>query len=304
MSWSAASNRLIFRAGQNRITDVMPLRVTVRAWGVSTTVLTTGETLMLGRAPRAAADTGPGQPRWSTLALPHCASYVSRVVGELSVATESVRLHWRAGPAAQLASLLGAPGGARRVTLCTGMSATLDEGENHLTILRGRAVNRAYRDLRLVIDVTVPAQRSLCASRQVDDGDPLDADARRASPAPGLARGTREWFVALAIAEPWLSGSDDYPRPPSNREIYERVLAWHGSAWNLDRPQRVDDAIRLIAGIAFGQRDDPFATSEGRAQHIRYAVGRRTAEVGLVTARDLERVHRGALKKAGVAQLH
>jgi hypothetical protein len=106
----------------------MALRVMVRALGISTAVLSAGDTLVFGRAPRALLDTGPGQPRFSTLSLPHCAPYVSRVVGELSVATESARLHWRAGTAAQLASLFTAPGGARRVTLCEGMSVILDEG--------------------------------------------------------------------------------------------------------------------------------------------------------------------------------
>jgi hypothetical protein len=267
----------------------MALRVMVRALGTPTAVLCAGDTLVFGRAPRALPDTGPGQPRYSALTLPHCAPHVSRVVGELTVAAETVRLHWRAGTAAQLASLFTAPGGARRVTFSAGMSVTLDEGENHLTILRGRVVDGAYRDLLLVIDVAVPQTPATRTGPPVSDREAVDT-----GPAPGLAPGTRDWFVALALAEPWLSGSDDYPRPPSNREIYERVLAWHGSAWNLDRPQRVDDVIKLIASVAFGPRDDPFAAPEGRAQNIRYAVGRRAAEVGLVTARDLERVHRAA----------
>lgn len=46
-----------------------------------------------------------------------------------------------------------------------------------------------------------------------------------------MERGTREWFVSLALAEPWLSGADDYPRPPSNREIFGRVRHWRGYAW-------------------------------------------------------------------------
>ncbi len=62
----------------------------------------------------------------------------------------------------------------------------------------------------------------------------MDRDAAPTKDAPGLAPHGREWFVALA--EPWLAGADDYPRPPTNREIYERVLAWHGYAWNLERP--------------------------------------------------------------------
>lgn len=90
---------------------------------------------------------------------------------------------------------------------------------------------------------------------------------------------SRERFVALALAEPWLTGADDYPRPPSNREIYERVLGWHGYAWNLDRSQRADDSIRSISRIAFGP-DDPFATGEGRAHNVRFAIGRRPPRSG------------------------
>lgn len=258
----------------------------VRAVGMATAVLSAGDTLVFGRAPRALPDTGPGQPRYSTLALPRCAPHVSRVAGELSVTAYTVRLHWQAGTAAQLASLFDAPGGARRVTFSPGMVVTLDVGENHLTILRGRMVDGAYRDLLIIIDVATTGSAPT-PGVSVSDREAVDT-----SPPPGLAPYTREWFVALALAEPWLSGADDYPRPPSNREIYERVLAWHGSAWNLDRPQRVDDVIKLIARVAFGPEDDPFAVPEGRAQNTRFAVGRRAAEVGLVTADDLERVQR------------
>jgi hypothetical protein len=96
--------------------------------------------------------------------------------------------------------------------------------------------------------------------------------------------------ISLALAEPWLTGADDYPRPPSNREIYERVLAWHGYAWNLSRPQRVDDALRAVARVAFGPHDDPFAVpTGGRVQNVRYAVGRRAAEVRLVPSKTSNR---------------
>jgi hypothetical protein len=259
----------------------------VRGTTMPTAVLSPGDTLIFGRAPRATVDTGPGRPRYSTFPLPHCAPHVSRVVGELSVSDETVRLHWQATTAGQLASLFDAPGGARRVTVSQGMSVTLDEGQNQLTILRGRVVAGSYRDLLIIIDVNVPSQSPTGRSER-------DTEAVDTSPAPSLVPYGREWFVALALAEPWLSGADDYPRPPSNREIYERVLAWHGSAWNLDRPQRVDDVIKLIASIAFGPDDDPFAVPEGRAQNVRYAVGRRAAEVGLVTAEDLAQVRRRA----------
>jgi hypothetical protein len=264
----------------------------VRGPAMPTAVLSPGDTLVFGRAPRALVETGPGQPRYSTLTLPHCAPHVSRVLGELSVSEQTVRLHWQAVTAGQLASLFDAPGGARRVALSQGISVTLDEGQNQLTILRGRLVDGAYRDLLIIIDVNVPSQSPAGLSGR-------DSEAVDTSPPPGLAPYGREWFVALALAEPWLSGADDYPRPPSNREIYERVLAWHGSAWNLDRPQRVDDVIKLIASIAFGPDDDPFAVPEGRAQNVRYAVGRRAAEVGLVTAEDLAQVRRRARDGTG-----
>jgi hypothetical protein len=271
------------------------LRVTVRGAGAPTVVLHPGETLVFGRAPQvtsAAAD--PAKQHRTTLTLPHCAPHVSRVVGELAVGAEIVRLRWRASTTAHLASLFDAPGGARRVTLAEGMSALLDEGENHVTILRGRWVDDGYRDLLVVVDVAVlPAGTAAPAIPAARDAD---HDVDRTGPAPGLTPYGREWFVALALAEPWLSGADDYPRPPTNREIYERVLAWHGYAWNLDKAQRVDDAIKAVASVAFGPREDPFTTAAaaGRAQNIRYAVGRRAAEVGLVTADDLERAYRAA----------
>jgi hypothetical protein len=112
---------------------------------------------------------------------------------------------------------------------------------------------------------------------------------------PKLPKGSRDWFVALALTEPWLVGKDDYPRPPSNREIFERVRDWHGYAWNLHRPQRVDDAIKVISAIAFGARDDPFSARDaGRLQNIRFAVARRAAEMRLVTVADLVEVERAA----------
>jgi len=276
------------------------LRVTFRGAGVPVAVLGSGEMLLFGRAPQAALpkDDPNLQLRCTALTLPDSASHVSRLVGELAVGDEMVRLRWCSGTAAQLASLFDAPGGARRVTLAEGMSALLDEGENHVTVLRGRWTAGAYRDLLLVVEVeTVVEQPSLAP---VTGNRGVDRDAADTAPAPGLTPYGREWFVALALAEPWLSGADDYPRPPSNREIYERVAAWHGYAWNLERPQRVDDAIKSIASIAFGPRDDPFSNAvTGRAQNVRYAVGRRAAEVRLVTAEDLEQVQRKAHERTG-----
>ena len=40
-------------------------------------------------------------------------------------------------------------------------------------------------------------------------------------------------------------------------------------------------------GVAFGPKDDPFRAGSGRAQNVRFAIGRRTAEVRLVTVEDL-----------------
>jgi hypothetical protein len=284
---------------ESRPGEGVVLRVTLRGTEVPAAVLGSGETLLFGRAPQVALPKNDPDKalRCTALTLPHCAPHVSRLVGELTVSEEVARLRWRSATAAQLASLFEAPGGARRVTLSDGMAALLDEGENHVTILRGRWVGGAYRDLLLVVEVAAVAPASAPAA---PNHVGVDHDAVDTAPAPGLTPYGREWFVALALAEPWLSGADDYPRPPSNREIYERVASWHGYAWNLDRPQRVDDAIKSIAGIAFGPKDDPFsAASVGRAQNVRYAVGRRAAEVRLVTAEDLEAVHRKAHERTG-----
>jgi hypothetical protein len=272
------------------------LRVRLRGAGVSTVVLGSGETLLVGRAPQSALPIGDvdAQLRCIPLPLPRCAPHVSRLLGELVVGAETARLCWRGSTEAQLSSLFDAPGGARRVTLTEGMSALLDDGENHLQVLRGRRLGPdEYADLLLVVDVAAadpPASPPAAAAGR------LDRDAAPTGPPPRLAPGDREWYVALALAEPWLAGADDYPRPPSNREIYERVLGWHGYAWNLDRPQRVDDAIRLVALVAFGRQDDPFRAPAGRVRNVRFSVGRRAAEVRLVTAEDLAAARRGAVR--------
>src|SRR5690606_30146362 len=125
-----------------------------------------------------------------------------------------------------------------------------------------------------------------------------DPDSAPTSAAPTLEHLGREWFVALALAEPWLIGQDDYPRPPSNREIYERVAQWNTYAWHLVRPQRVDDAIKIISRLAFGPTEDPFTQSTGRSQNVRFAVGRRAAEVRLITAEDLAAVNRRATERS------
>ncbi|MBW4718405.1 hypothetical protein [Saccharothrix obliqua] len=253
-------------------------RVVVRAPGTGAVVLRPGETLLFGRAPRAAA---PGRV---ALTLPDCAPHVSRLVGELVVGSDTVALHWVGAGEAQLSSLFDAPGGARRVILARSMSALLDRGENQLVLLLGRQGERGFTDLVVNIDVEgAPAP----SAPPPDDGD--------TGKGPGLVRGSRDWFVALALCEPWLAGNDDYPRPPSNREVCERVLEWHGYAWNLHRPQRVDDAIRAISAIAFGVTGDPFlAPRAGRLQNTRFAVARRAAELRLVTSADLAEVVRAA----------
>jgi hypothetical protein len=271
------------------------LRVTLRGSSVPAVTLGSGETLLFGRSPVLPAAEPRIQLRHHAVALPNCAPHISRLLGELAVGEDVVRLRWRGTTEAQLSSLFDAPGGARRVTLVKGMSALLDEGENHIVVLRGAATRpEVYTDIVLSVDVAAVAAADRADLPAMDE-DLSDPDGAATGPAPTLEPRSREWYVALALAEPWLTGADDYPRPPSNREIYERILGWHGYAWNLSRPQRVDDALRAIARVAFGPHDDPFAApSGGRMQNVRYAVGRRAAEVRLVTVEDLDQVERDA----------
>jgi hypothetical protein len=273
------------------------LRVTLRGLGIPTVVLGSGETLFFGRAPhQALPEADLDRSLHSTaVVVPRCAAHVSRLLGELVVGEELVRLRWHGTTEAQLSSLFEAPGGARRVTLADGMAALLDEGENQLVILRGRQLDDGdSADLLMVLDVAMASAEPVPARSRAEL---LDLDATVTAPAPTLAPDTREWFVALALSEPWLTGTDDYPRPPSNREIYERIKGWRGHAWNLDRSQRVDDAIRAISPVAVGPREDPFTSGSGRAQNVRFAIGRRAAEVRLVTVEDLQRVEAAARAK-------
>ncbi len=269
------------------------LRVMVRGSDVPTVVLGTGERLLVGRAPRVPDDRPDAQLRVTAYPLPDSAAHVSRLLGELVVGEETVRLRWLGGTEAQLSGMLDAPAGARRVVLTAGMSAQLDEGESQLLVLRGRLLGAEHADRLLVIDVT---RTDTATTGPIPLPALMDRDAAPTRDAPGLAPRGREWFVALALAEPWLTGADDYPRPPTNREIYERVLAWHGYAWNLERPQRVDDAIRKVAAVGFGRYDDPFRTP-GPVRNIRFAVGRRAAEVRLVTPEDLDAANRAASRR-------
>lgn len=276
------------------------LRVTLRGAGLPTVVLGSGETLLFGRAPYLALPTDDPDAlvNVTELALPRCAPHVSRLLGELVLGEEIVRLRWHGSGETQVSSLFDAPGGARRVTVAEGMSLLLDEGENHLVVMRGRQVGPStYDDLSIIVDVTPATPEP--ARRPPEPEEELHGDTT--APAPQLPRLSREWYVALALAEPWLTGTDDYPRPPSNREIYERVLGWHGYAWNLERAQRVDDSIRSVSRIAFGPKDDPFAAG-GRAQNVRFAIGRRAAEVRLVTADDLDAVERSAAERAATSR--
>lgn len=261
--------------------------VTLRGPGIAPVVARPGQTVVFGRAPQDALPPGrvPGRV---VVALPDCSPHVSRLIGELVVGGERVVLNWLGSGAGQLAGLFDAPGGARRVTMSKALSAQLDEGENQLVLLLGRQVDGQLSDLQLSIDVAASA-----APPAAEAGRPGGSGATAVG--PSLERGGREWFVALALAEPWLAGRDDYPRPPSNREIHDRVLGWHGYAWNLERPQRVDDVIRVIAALSFGPADNPFRSQQpGRLQNTRFAVARRIAELGLVTAADLAEVERAA----------
>lgn len=259
-------------------------------------VLGSGERLVIGRAPQ--VPDGPPEVRLRVTAypLPDSAPHVSRLLGEVIVGDETVRLRWHGTTGAQLSSMLDAPAGARRVILNEDMTIQLDDGENQLLVLRGRQIgDDVYADRLLVVEVT---RTDTATTRPIPLPALLDQDAAPTKDAPGLVPHGREWFVALALAEPWLTGADDYPRPPTNREIYERVLDWHGYAWNLERAQRVDDAIRRVAAVAFGPHDDPFGGGPGRqVRNVRFAVGRRAAEVRLVTAQDLAVANRTAANR-------
>lgn len=266
------------------------LRLEIAGRAIGRVVVASGEELIVGRAPLA-ADADP-KVNSTVVELKGAAKHVSRILFTIEVGNEVARLRFKGSGEAQLASLFDAPAGARRVTVVRGMSVLLDEGENQLVVLRGaEREDGTLTDLLLSIDVTGISDEPLAAPPPQSTGAP---DADRTTTAPTLEKDSREWFVALALAEPWLVGRDDYPRPPSNREIYERIVEWNKYAWNLQRPQRVDDCIRPISRLAFGPADDPFTQGEGRSQNVRFAVGRRTAEVRLVSQSDLADVQRKA----------
>ncbi|OLF12390.1 hypothetical protein BLA60_08655 [Actinophytocola xinjiangensis] len=257
----------------------------------------TGERLLFGRAPH-----GEHQPGRSAIRLPDCAPHVSAVLAELVVGAEMAQLRWLGTNEGRLSSLLHAPGGARRVTLVRDLTAMLDEGKNELLVLSGRRIKGLFADLELSIVVSGIAP--------VTGSEPVVPRGLTA-PKPHvrdnqLVAGGKEWFVALALAEPWLAGQDDFPFPPTNRRIYERILYWRGDAWNLVKSQRVDDVIRVVSRIAFGELEDPYTEARaGRIQNPRFAVGKRVAEYRIVTSADLDQAEQRARARqqgAGPAQ--
>jgi hypothetical protein len=262
-------------------------QVMVRGNDLHPVMVGAGERMVFGRDPHSAEGPRPGRIE---LRLPGCAPHVSGTLAELVVGVEAAWLRWLGAGEGRLSSLLEAPGGARRVTLVRDMTALLDGGKNELVVLAGKQVGaELFTDLMLTFTVsaTVPVDHPITPSGRTE----VKPHLRKGQ----LTRYSKEWFVALALAEPWLTGDDDSPFPPTNRRIYERILGWRaGHAWNLERPQRVDDAIRAVSQIAFGELGDPYSEARsGRIQNPRFAVGKRIAEYRLVTPEDLDDVEHG-----------
>lgn len=245
-----------------------------------------GERLLFGRAPH-----GPTQPGLIAIRLPDCAPHVSAALAEVVVGAEMAQLRWLGTNEGRLSSLLHAPGGARRVTLVSDLTAMLDEGKNELLVLSGRRVSGLFADLEMTFVVSGIAPVSelpAAVPRGLTEPKPHVKNNK-------LIARSKEWYVALALAEPWLLGQDDAPFPPTNKRIYERVLHWRGDAWNLAKSQRVDDAIRAVSQIAFGELEDPYTEARaGRIQNPRFVVGKRVAEYRLVTSTDLDQAEQDA----------
>lgn len=263
-------------------------QVMVRGNDLHPVMVNAGERMLFGRDPHSAAGPGPGRIE---LRLPNCAPHVSGTLAELVVGAEAAWLRWLGVGEGRLSSLLDAPGGARRVTLVRDMTALLDGGKNELVVLAGKQVGtELFTDLLMTFTVHATAPADVPVAPVHRDTE-LKPHVRKGQ----LTRYSKEWYVALALAEPWLAGDDDSPFPPTNRRIYERIRDWRGGdAWNLERAQRVDDAIRAVSQIAFGELADPYAEARsGRIQNPRFAVGKRIAEYRLVTPEDLDDVSRG-----------
>ena len=239
------------------------LRVTLRGSGLPTVTLGSGETLLFGRSPHHAVPENDPDAALSVtaLVLPRCAPHVSRLLGELVVGDEIARLRWHGAGETQVSSLFDAPGGARRVTLSEGMSLLLDEGENQLVVMRGRkAAAGTFDDLSIAIDVATSEPEPPTRPRPETEGD--DVDAMATAPAPTLLPQSREWYVAMALAEPWLAGTDDYPRPP----VEPGDL----------RAGPVLERVRLEpAAVAAGRRRDPLHLGPGVRPEGRPVPGRR-----------------------------
>ncbi|EHR52066.1 hypothetical protein SacmaDRAFT_3863 [Saccharomonospora marina XMU15] len=270
------------------------LTVTMRSPELHPVALTSGERLLFGRAPHSTAR----QPGRYAVALPGCAPHVSRVLADVVVSDGAARLTWRGANEAMLSSLFEAPGGARRVTLVRGMSTVLDDGKNELVVFGARALGQRTADLALTFLVAATRGRGepteLEAARAAGAGTPVTEEAPQA-----LTRYSKVWFVALALAEPLLAGEDDEARVPTHQEIHRRVSHWRdGQAWNLADPRRVDEAVKKISRIAFGEEADPYtAAREGKLFNARFAVARRAAQRRLVTAEDLDEVERAARER-------
>ncbi len=267
------------------------VRVVVRGKDVHPVSIETGERVVFGREPHAATGRAGATRGLVAIRLPSCAPHVSAVLAEVVVGTEMAQLRWHGNNEGRLSSLLHAPGGARRVTLVRDMSAMLDEGKNELLVLSGKRVSGLFADLELTLVVSGIAPVTALPTagpKGLTEPKPHVKDNK-------LVAHSKEWYVALALAEPWLAGEDDFPFPPTNRGVYERVQHWRGDAWNLAKSQRVDDAIRAVSKIAFGELEDPYTEARaGRIQNPRFAVGKRIAEYRLVTAADLDEVEQDA----------